>query len=130
MQIPIQSADVALSSRGDMDGLLDVVLEVLDGSAVSGAAGVGTFAVVLYLSLNFEISFAISATAYTMTRSPQPPSVDTFAAVVLPASEYIKLTLPQPSPTSSALLPPSWAPPLSSRLSWLLLPLPPFLTAS
>ena len=67
-----------------MGGILAVVVAVVECSAVAGAAGVGTFAVVLYLSPNFEFSFATSATEYAMTMSPHLPSIDAFSAVVEP----------------------------------------------
>ena len=60
--------EVALSIRGATGGLLAVVVAVVDCSAVSGAAGVGTFVVVSYLSPNLEFSFATSTTAYEMKR--------------------------------------------------------------
>ena len=68
----MRSAEAALSIWGAIGGILAVVTAVVDCSTVDGAAGVGTFAVVSYFSPNLEFSFAISATAYAMTRSPPP----------------------------------------------------------
>ena len=69
----MQSAEVVLSIRGSMGGLLAVVVSVVECSAVSGAAGVGNFAVVSCFSPNFEFYFDTSATAYAMKWSPPPP---------------------------------------------------------
>ena len=66
-------AEVALLSRGAMGELLSVVVAVIYCSAVAGAAGVGTFTVVLYFSLNLGFYFANSATAYVVTSSTPPP---------------------------------------------------------
>ena len=56
-----------------MGGLWAVVVVVVDYSAVSGDAGVVTFAVVLYFFLKLEFYFTAPATAYVMARSPPPP---------------------------------------------------------
>ena len=48
----MQSAEVALSSRGAMGGLFAVVVVVVDCSDVAGSAGVVKFAVVFYFSPN------------------------------------------------------------------------------
>ena len=87
-------AGVVFSSRVVIGGLLEVMVTVIDFSAVIGAAGVGTFAVVSYFSPNLEFSFATSASVYAMTRSPLPPSANTSTAVVTPAYESIKFNSP------------------------------------
>ena len=47
-----------------------------------------------YFSLNLELSFTTSTTAYAITRSPAPPSADAFTVVVEPASDSIKFNSP------------------------------------
>ena len=94
----MQSAEVALSIRGAMGGLLSVAVAVVDCFAVTDAAGVRKFAVVLYFSLNLEFSLANYTIAYVITRSlppiPHPPSNDAFSAVVAPDSYYINFNSP------------------------------------
>ena len=91
-------AEVSLLSRGAMGELFSVVVAVIYCSAVAGAAGVGTFAVVSYFSPNLEFSFTASSTEHAMKMSPL-----WWFRLLIPSS----LTLPPSSPTSSALLPSS-----------------------
>ena len=55
---------VVLLIWGALGGLFAVVVAVVYYSVVSGAAGVGTFAVFSYFSPNFDFYFATSAAAY------------------------------------------------------------------